>query len=106
LKQHQVVDAVACSRSVVAEVAAAHAVGGLGGGLAHGIGRRAAGACFVARAGPGLTAGATVGALAASLRSRWQEMTGHHIEAAALAAVRPASVARTAWPFASGLATG
>lgn len=99
-------DAVECCHLVVAEVAVAHAVGGLGGGLAHGSGRRAAGACFVAGAGLGLTAEAAVGALAASLRSRWQETTGHHIEAAARVAARPASVASTAWPFASGLATG
>lgn len=99
-------DAVECFHLVVAGVAAAHAVEGLGGGLAHESGRRAAAACFIVGAGPGLAAEATVGALAASSRSRWQEMTSHHIEAAARAAARPASVASTAWPFASGLAAG
>ena len=95
--------AVVCSRSVAAGAAVAHAVGGLGGGLARGSGRRAVGAC-VAKVGPGLTVEATVGALAASSRSQWQEMAGHHIEAATPVAVKPASVASTAWPFASGLA--
>ena len=95
--------AVEWSRSVAAQAAVAHAVGGLGGGPARGSGRRAVGAC-VAVVRPGLTVEATVGALATSLRSPWQEMTGHHIGAAAPAAVKPASAASTAWPSASGLA--
>ena len=99
-------DAAVCCRSVVAGAAAALAAGGLGGGLAHETGRRAAGACFVAGARPELAAEAAVGALAAFLRYRWQEMAGHHTEAAVLAAVRPAWVAGTAWPFATGPATG